>query len=89
VSPLGTTAFRFLREFRCPSCYGQKAYRSRHRGIFEQVLLFFLMLKAVRCERCFHRSYVFRTVPALEPGAPAGKLDSRSTGNSGAGTRVA
>jgi hypothetical protein len=89
VSPQGSTAFRFFREFRCPSCYGQKAYRSRYRGIFEQASLLFLMLKPVRCERCYHRSYVFRTVPVLEPTAPARKPDSQSSSNSGSGTRVA
>jgi hypothetical protein len=26
----------------------------------------FLFLQAVRCERCFHRRYVLRTVPVLE-----------------------
>ena len=41
VSPLGSHSFRFFREFRCPGCLGQKAYRSRYRGILEQVFLFF------------------------------------------------
>lgn len=88
MSPLGSTASRFFREFRCPSCYGQKAYRSRHRGVIEQALLLFFMLKPVRCERCYHRTYVFRSVPVLERGAHAGKLDNQSS-DSSVGTRVA
>ena len=89
MSPLGLPSLRVFQEFHCPSCYGQKAYRSRYRGIFEHGLLLFLMLKPVRCERCYHRSYVFRTVPVLEPGGPAGRLDSRPSHDSSAGTRVA
>ena len=89
VSPLGLPSFRSFREFHCPDCYGQKAYLSRCRSVFEKGFLFLLMLKPVRCERCFHRSYAFRTVPVLERVALAGKLDSQSESNSGAGTRVA
>jgi hypothetical protein len=89
VSLQGSTSFQFFREFRCPSCNGQKAYRSRFRGMFEQVALFFLMLKPVRCDRCYHRRYVFWTVPALAPGGPAGKVSSHSSGNPSAGSRVA
>jgi hypothetical protein len=87
VSPLGLTP-RFLREFHCPGCRGQKAYRSRYRGHLEQVLLTLMMLKPVRCERCFHRSYTLRTVRAMEPGARRGRV-APQTGDSSAGTRVA
>jgi hypothetical protein len=55
----------------------------------ERGLLLCLMLKPVRCDRCYHRSYTFRTVPVLEPVAPARKPDSQSSSNSGSGTRVA
>lgn len=89
MSPLGSHSFRFFREFRCPGCLGQKAYRSRYRGILEQVFLFLLLLKPVRCERCFHRTYIFRTVPALEPGAAVGRVDNQSSSDASAGTRVA
>lgn len=89
MSPLGLPSFYSFREFRCPGCNGQKAYRSRYRGPLEQVLLLFLLLKPVRCERCYHRAYVLRTVAALEPGGPAAKLDSQSSSDSSAGTRVA
>ena len=89
MSPLGLPSFRSFREFHCPDCYGQKAYRSRYRSIVEQVVMSVLMLKPVRCERCFHRSYTFRTVPVLERVAPAGKLASQSSSDSSAGSRVA
>jgi hypothetical protein len=90
VSPLGPSSWsRFLREFKCPSCNAQKAYRSRYRGFLERLFLLFLVLKPVRCDRCYHRSYVFRTVPVLEPGARAGKLDNQSVRDSSAGKRVA
>lgn len=89
MSPLGWSSWSgFFHEFQCPGCCGQKAYRSRYRGVFEQVFLLLLMLKPVRCDRCYHRSYVFRFVPVLERGAPAGKLDNQSS-DSSAGTRVA
>jgi hypothetical protein len=91
VSPPGSPASwtRPFREFRCPSCNATKAYRSRYRGVVEQMLLFPLMLKPVRCDRCYHRSYILRVVPVLERGAHAGKLDNQSSRDSGAGTRVA
>lgn len=53
-------------DFRCGNCNGREAYRSRPRGFFEKRLLPLLLLKPVRCEHCYHRVYVFRTVPALE-----------------------
>ena len=89
MSPLGLPSFRSIREFHCPGCYGQKAYQSRYRNVFEKALLFILMVKPVRCERCFHRSYTFRTVPVLERMTPASKLESQSDSDSGAGVRVA
>ena len=89
MSPLGLPSFRSIREFHCPDCYGQKAYRSRYRSSVEKALLFLLMLKPVRCERCFHRSYTLRTVPVLERAPAAGKLYNQSDSNSGIGSRVA
>lgn len=64
---------RRFRDFHCPKCNGQEAYRSRPRGFLEKRLLPLLLLKPVRCERCFHRVYVFRTVSALERAGLAGK----------------
>ena len=57
---------RLFHEFRCPGCGPQEAFRSRPRGFFENHVLPFLFLQAVRCERCYHRRYVLRTVPVLE-----------------------
>jgi type II secretory ATPase GspE/PulE/Tfp pilus assembly ATPase PilB-like protein len=55
-----------FKEFHCRECSAQEAYRSRPRGFFEKHVLRFLLLQAVRCERCSHRGYVWRTIPALE-----------------------
>ena len=53
-------------EFHCRSCGRQEAYRSRPRNFFERYVLPLLLLQAVRCERCYHRSYILRTIPLLE-----------------------
>ncbi len=57
---------RFFEEFHCRGCGGQEAYRSRPRGFFEKYVLPFLLLQAVRCEHCYHRSYILRTIPVPE-----------------------
>jgi len=56
----------FLDEFHCRGCGGHEVYRSRPRNFFERYLLPALLLRAVRCERCYYRRYVFRTIPVLE-----------------------
>jgi hypothetical protein len=61
---------RFFGEFHCPGCGVQKAFRSRPRGFFEKHVLPLFLMKAVRCERCYHRSYTLRTIPTLEPFQP-------------------
>jgi hypothetical protein len=38
------------------------AYQSRRRNIMEKLLLPVLMLKPVRCERCYHRTYTLWSV---------------------------
>ncbi len=63
ASPTGS---RFFEEFHCRGCGGQEAYRSRPRGFFEKYVLPLLLLQPVRCEHCYHRSYVLRTIPATE-----------------------
>lgn len=63
ASPSGS---RFFEEFHCRGCGGQEAYRSRPRGFFEKYVLPFLLLQAVRCEHCYHRSYILRTIPVPE-----------------------
>jgi hypothetical protein len=46
------------------------------------------MLRPVRCDRCYHRSYIFRSVPVLERAGPTDK-PRPSHGTSDTGTRVA
>ncbi len=91
MSPLGSPSpwSRVFQEFHCPSCGGQEAYRSRPRGFFEKGFLPLLMLRPVRCERCYHRRYIFRTVPVLERVAPTSRIENQSASDSSTGTRVA
>lgn len=59
-------------EFHCPECGSSDVYRSRPRSFFEKHILS-LMMRPVRCDRCFHRSYAFRSVAVQEripPGPP-------------------
>ncbi len=49
--------------FHCGECGHDEAYRSRPRGFFERYLLPLLMLRPVRCERCYRRTYAWRAVP--------------------------
>jgi hypothetical protein len=69
VSPVVSGSFQ---EFHCRGCGGREAFRSRPRGFFEKYLLPLFMLRPARCERCFQRVYVWRTIPLLErnPSAP-------------------
>jgi hypothetical protein len=64
---------RFFEEFRCRECGPQEAYKSKPRGFFERRLLPLLLLQTVRCERCYHRSYAFFTIPTLERLQPTRK----------------
>ena len=67
MTPLARASWsRFFEEFYCRECGGQEAYRSRPRGFFEKHVLPFLLLQTVRCERCYHRSYIACTIPVLE-----------------------
>ena len=81
---------RFFEEFRCRGCGGHRAYRSRPRGFFEKHVLPFLLLQTVRCERCFHRGYVLRSIPVIER-AQSGRTQSpnRAPGDSKPDSRVA
>ena len=90
MSPLGSSPSwsRYFQEFRCRECGNDEAYRSRPRGFFEKGLLPALMLRPVRCDRCYHRSYIFRSVPVLERAGPTDK-PRPSHGTSDTGTRVA
>jgi hypothetical protein len=91
VTPLARPSWsRFFEEFHCRGCGAHQAYRSRPRGFFERHVLPFLLLQAVRCERCYHRSYVLSTIPALER-VPLDRKPSRSepAGDSKSDGRVA
>ena len=66
TSIFGPSWSRFFEEFHCRECGFHEAYRSRPRGFFEKHVLRWLLLQTVRCERCYRRSYVLRTIPALE-----------------------
>jgi hypothetical protein len=81
---------QFFEEFYCRGCGFQDACRSRPRGFFERRVLPLLLLQVVRCERCYHRSYVWSTIPALER-VPADRKQSESetAGGSKSGDRVA
>src|SRR5260370_24387803 len=80
----------FLEEFHCRGCGAHHAYRSRPRGFFEKHVLPFLLLQAVRCERCYRRSYVLSTIPALERVPPDPKQPgSERAGDSKSDGRVA
>jgi len=89
VTPLARPSWSgFFEEFYCRECGGQEAYRSRPRNFFERHVLPFLLLQAVRCERCCHRVYVLRTIPVLERLPPERKQpqsepDGGSRPNSG------
>jgi hypothetical protein len=65
-APATSAWSRFFEEFYCRGCGFQEAYRSRPRGFFERYMLPLLLLQAVRCERCYHRRYVWCTIPTLE-----------------------
>jgi hypothetical protein len=68
---------RLFEEFNCRGCGAGEAFRSRPRGLFEKFVLPLLLLQTVRCDRCYHRSYILRTVPALER-APLTRKESQS-----------
>jgi hypothetical protein len=66
VTPLSRpSGSSFFEDFHCQECGGREAYRSRPRGFFEKYLLPLLFLQPVRCERCFHRTYAWNTIPTL------------------------
>jgi hypothetical protein len=67
VTPLARSSWsRFFEEFRCRGCGSQEAYRSRPRGFFEKHVLPLFGLQAVRCERCYHRSWAWSQIQVLE-----------------------
>ncbi len=88
--PIESSWSRFFEEFRCRGCGGKEAYRSRPRGFLEKYVLPFLFLQTVRCERCYHRSYVLSTIPVLERAQPDRKQSqSQRSGDTKPDGRVA
>jgi len=80
----------FFEEFHCRECGGDEAYRSRARNFFERYLLPLFLLQPVRCERCFHRCYILRTIAVLERKQIERKIpESQRQGNSKPSTRIA
>ncbi len=81
---------RLFSEFQCENCNSNEAYRSRPRGFFEKRLLPLLLLKPVRCEHCYHRVYVFRSVPVVPRPVLAGKpAPSQTAAVANSGQRIA
>jgi len=62
VSYSGWFGRRFFLEYQCSDCSGIDGYRSRPRNFLEKWGLRMLLLRAVRCDHCYHRNYVFVTV---------------------------
>jgi hypothetical protein len=91
VTPLARPSWsQLFEEFYCRGCGGQEAYRSRPRSFFEKYVLPLLLLQTVRCERCYHRSYVPRTITVLErPDSLRKHSLSQPPSGSSSGSRVA
>lgn len=74
MTPLTSSSWSlFFEEFNCRGCGGQEAYQSRSRGFFERFVLPFLFLQLVRCNHCFIRSYIPRTIEVRARTKPARK----------------
>ena len=73
MTPRARPWSRVFDEFYCRECGGHEACRSRPRGFFERHMLPWLALQTVRCERCYHRVYALRTIPARERFQPGPK----------------
>jgi hypothetical protein len=74
VSPLVRPSWSlFFEEFHCRGCGAEDAYQSRPRGFFESYLLPILFLQPVRCDHCYLRSYIPRSVTARERTRPPRK----------------
>lgn len=88
--PIRSSGSFLAEEFHCRGCGGHDAYRSRPRGFFERYLLPLVFLRPVRCDRCYLRSYVWRTVSARERTLPGRKqLESQPLPPSNRDSRIA
>jgi len=87
VTPLNRPSWSlFFDEFHCRGCGAQEAYQSRPRGFFERYVLPLLFLQPVRCDHCYLRSYVLRTIMVRERPRPPRKESASqpsSTANPG------
>ncbi len=67
MSPLSRPSWSLqFEEFHCRGCGAQEAYQSRARGFFERYVLPILFLQPVRCDHCYQRSYVPKTILVRE-----------------------
>ena len=90
MPPYSLSSWSRATEFQCPECGYHEAYRSRPRGVFEKYFLPIMMLRPVRCDRCYRRSYAWRTVSAALRISSAGKhTASQSSGRSAEQSRIA
>ena len=81
MSPYSLASWGGASEFHCPECGHGEAYRSLPRDLFEKYVLPLMMLRPVRCDRCYRRSYVLRSVPArLRATSPGRHIASPSSG---------
>ena len=80
----------FSGEFHCVECGTEEAYQSRPRGFFERYVLPLLYLQPVRCDHCYLRSYVPRTVAAgVRVRPPSKRPESQQGRSADSDTRVA
>lgn len=90
MTPLASPFWSFSpTEFRCRGCGGHEAYRSRPRGFFERYILRLMFLQAVRCDRCYLRSYISLAIDALDRPQPARMLPKAPAPGSGSDSRIA
>ena len=91
MSPSSRPSWSLLFEdFHCRGCGAQEAYRSRARGLFERYVLPVLFMQPVRCDHCYLRSYIPRTVAARERALPMRKEpESQPGAGTNAGSRIA
>lgn len=91
MSPPSRPSWRlFFEEFHCRGCGAHEAYQSRPRGFFERYVLPVLFLQPVRCDHCYLRSYVPRSVAARERIRPPRKEpESQPTPGSHRDSRIA
>jgi hypothetical protein len=66
-------------QFQCRHCGQEEAYRSRRRSLVERFVLPLLLLKPVRCGRCYRRSWRLIFTEMLEPRPHGSPQDAKKT----------